>query len=128
MPTVLYGIVHYDYAWVTSMDQLTWDMMTCDGATYATSETTIVNKSIIGYQSDGKTGNVIPEGCWCYIAIKKSAGWTAKQDNGFGTPVNFLDDNFGVNGIDVIYNGVEYKLFGEYAVISQKMYIYVGNY
>jgi hypothetical protein len=70
------------------------------------------------------TGDV-PTGGFIIVAIKKELGLTAKKDDGIGGLVEFDETDMGANGVEVVFNDVEYLLFGEFAVIDGERFIYI---
>ena len=42
----------------------------------------------------------------------------ANKDDGFGGAMKFDESVLGANGIDVVLNGQDYMLFGEFAVVE----------
>lgn len=70
------------------------------------------------------TGDV-PSGGFIVVAIKKELGLTAKKDDGIGGLVEFDETDMGANGVEVVFNDVEYLLFGEFAVIDGERFIYI---
>lgn len=67
----------------------------------------------------------IPVGGFIVIAVKKELGLTVKKDDGIGGLVEFDETDSGANGVEVVFDGVEYLLFGEFAVIDGERFIYV---
>lgn len=67
----------------------------------------------------------VPEACFIIVAIPASYGLTAKKDSGMGDKVQFSESDFGCNGASVIYNNVEYYLFGEITLVAGERFIYI---
>ena len=67
----------------------------------------------------------IPVGGFIVIAVKKGLGLTVKKDDGIGGLVEFDETDSGANGVEVVFDGVEYLLFGEFAVIDGERFIYI---
>ena len=67
----------------------------------------------------------VPEACFIIVAIPASYGLTAKKDSGMGDRVQFSESDFGCNGASVIYNNVEYYLFGEITLVAGERFIYI---
>ena len=67
----------------------------------------------------------VPSGGFIVVAIKKELGLTAKKDDGIGGLVEFDETDIGANGVEVVFNDVEYLLFGEFAVIDGERFIYI---
>jgi hypothetical protein len=67
----------------------------------------------------------IPVGGFIVIAVKKELGLTVKKDDGIGGLVEFDETDSGANGVEVVFDGVEYLLFGEFAVIDGERFIYI---
>ena len=104
------------------MDQLTFEMITHENATYFTSETPIPTKT----NATGVVKGLVPGDNWVYCAIPASMNAICYQDNGFGGLTDFNEeDNLGVNGIPMVYNGVDYLLFGEYVSFSNQYDFYM---
>lgn len=67
----------------------------------------------------------IPVGGFIVIAVKKELGLTVRKDDGIGGLVKFDETDSGANGVEVVFDGVEYLLFGEFAVIDGERFIYI---
>jgi hypothetical protein len=67
----------------------------------------------------------IPVGGFIVVAVKKELGLTVKKDDGIGGLVEFDETDSGANGVEVVFDGVEYLLFGEFAVIDGERFIYI---
>lgn len=67
----------------------------------------------------------IPVGGFIVIAVKKELGLTVRKDDGIGGLVEFDETDSGANGVEVVFDGVEYLLFGEFAVIDGERFIYI---
>lgn len=77
-------------------------------------------------QTKGKTSTGdVPQGDLILIAVPAAYNYIVTKDNGFGGKTAFDETNFGCNNLAVIYNGVEYRLFGELAMVSGERFIYI---
>ena len=67
----------------------------------------------------------VPEACFIVVAIKKYLNLEAKKDDGFGGLVSFDESIIGANGVEVVFNGEEYLLYGEYTIVDGERFIYI---
>ena len=68
-------------------------------------------------ERDIPLGNV-KQGDMIVIAIPVIFDLVASKDDGFGGDMPFDESVLGANGIDVVLNGQDYMLFGEFAVVE----------
>lgn len=117
------GIMYYGYLESTStlqkVSDITYDMLSAP--TIAS-----VNTAAVG----GVELSNVPSGTFTIIAVPSEAGLHVTKDNGFGAKVPFDEDNgltgTGANGIDVTLNGVAYKVYGEFNIVTGYTKIYIN--
>ena len=68
----------------------------------------------------------VPAGSYIFIAIPANSNYNVYKDNGMGKKVTFDDSIVGANGIDVKLNNENYRIFGEFCLISGDRFIYIG--
>ena len=119
---IYYGYIPYS---VTGMlangyEDITLDMIKHQDSHITTSSDKVEGKINVG---DG----IIPEECYIIVAVPRDKGIVVKKDDGFGGKVNFGvgDGVHSANGIDVVYEGVQYSLYGELTLVSGERFIYM---
>lgn len=119
---IYYGYIPYS---VTGMlangyEDITLDMIKHQDSHITTSSNKVEGKINVG---DG----IIPEECYIIVAVPRDKGIVVKKDDGFGGKVNFGvgDGVHSANGIDVVYEGVQYSLYGELTLVSGERFIYM---
>ena len=68
---------------------------------------------------------LLPEGAYIVFAIRADLEITPVRDNGFGGHVPFYEEVCGANGVVVDFDGVQYKLFGELALVEGEWFAYM---
>ena len=66
----------------------------------------------------------VDEGSYIVIAVPTMYDYNVTKDNGFGGKVAFDDDIVGANGIDVEFNDVDYRIYGEFVLVGGERFIY----
>ena len=119
---IYYGYIPYS---VTGMlangyADITLDMIKHQDSHITTSSDKVEGKINVG---DG----IIPEECYIIVAVPRDKGIVVKKDDGFGGKVDFGvgDGVHSANGIDVVYEGVQYSLYGELTLVSGERFIYM---
>jgi hypothetical protein len=114
---IYYGYIPCDaIPEVTSYEQITIDMIKHDNA---------VMQEAAGSFDKASVG-IVPEACYIVIAVPKNLNLVATKDNGLGGKVAFDESVIGANGIEVVFDGIVYNLYGEITLISGERFIYVG--
>ena len=67
----------------------------------------------------------ISEGMCIVVAIPTLFDFIVNKDNGFGGKMLFDETFLGANGIDVEYNGIDYRLYGEFTLVNGERLIYI---
>lgn len=67
----------------------------------------------------------VDEGSYIVIAVPTMYDYNVTKDNGFGGKVAFDDDIVGANGIDVEFNGIDYRIYGEFVLVGGERFIYI---
>lgn len=67
----------------------------------------------------------VEEGSYIVIAVPTMYDYNVTKDNGFGGKVAFDDDIVGANGIDVEFNDVDYRIYGEFVLVGGERFIYI---
>ena len=67
----------------------------------------------------------VDEGSYIVIAVPTMYDYNVTKDNGFGGKVAFDDDIVGANGIDVEFNDVDYRIYGEFVLVGGERFIYI---
>lgn len=113
---MFYGIIDPTTSGVvTSYSDITIDMLN-------NSDTVI---STIPGERIALSMGYVEEGTYIIIAVPTIYDFNVTKDNGFGGKVAFDDDIVGANGIDVKFNGLAYRLYGELALASGERFIYI---
>ena len=69
----------------------------------------------------------VDEGSYIVIAVPTMYDFNVTKDNGFGGKVAFDDDIIGANGIDVEFNDVDYRIYGEFVLVGGERFIYIES-
>lgn len=113
---MFYGVIDPNVSGViTSYSDITVDML---------SESNSIVSTIPGERLSLSMGYV-EEGSYIVIAIPTMYDYNVTKDNGFGGKVTFDDDIAGANGIDVEFNDIDYRIYGELALVSGERFIYI---
>lgn len=119
---IYYGYIPYEVTGIlkNGYSDITLDMIKDSRSHMKSSTEKVEGKINIG---DG----IVPEACYMVMAVPTSTGIICKKDDGFGGKVNFLEDGEtpSANGLDVTYDGVQYKLYGELALVSGERFVYM---
>lgn len=67
----------------------------------------------------------VDEGSYIVIAVPTMYDYNVTKDNGFGGKVAFDDDIVGANGIDVEFNDIDYRIYGEFVLVGGERFIYI---
>ena len=112
-----YGYIPYSvYGDIANFEEVTFNMIKNQNSFMAEELPQIKDKTSIGNA---------PQGDLILVAVPAAYNFIVTKDNGFGGKVAFDEANFGCNNLPVMYNGVEYRLFGELAMVSGERFIYI---
>ena len=67
----------------------------------------------------------VDEGSYIVLAVPTMYDYNVTKDNGFGGKVAFDDDIVGANGIDVEFNDIDYRIYGEFVLVGGERFIYI---
>ena len=113
---MFYGIIDpTETGVITSYSDITVDML---------KQQTGVVSTIPGERVALSMGYV-DEGSYIVIAVPTMYDYNVTKDNGFGGKVAFDDDIVGANGIDVEFNDVDYRIYGEFVLVGGERFIYI---
>ena len=116
------GMIYYGYVpfavtgVIDNYNDITFDMIQNDASVISMTDAALEEKVSIGN---------VPVESFIIIAVPKAMGLVGKKDDGAGNAVAFDESSLGANGVEVVYNDVEYLLFGELAIVSGERFIYV---
>ena len=68
---------------------------------------------------------LLPEGTYLLCAVRADLDIVATKDDGFGGHVAFYEEVCGANGVVVEFDGVQYRLYGEFTLTDVAWYIYM---
>lgn len=80
-----------------------------------------INPERIGKVSAG----IVPEGSLVVVALPSNYKFSITKDNGFGGNVPFRTDVVGSNGTDVVFGGVQYRIYGEMLLTDGELFIHI---
>ena len=113
---MFYGIIDpTETGVITSYSDITVDMLKQQSGVVSTIPGERVALSM-GY---------VDEGSYIVIAVPTIYDYNVTKDNGFGGKVAFDDDIVGANGIDVEFNDVDYRIYGEFVLVGGERFIYI---
>ena len=113
---MFYGIIDpTETGVITSYSDITVDMLKQQSGVVSTIPGERVALSM-GY---------VDEGSYIVIAVPTMYDYNVTKDNGFGGKVAFDDDIVGANGIDVEFNDVDYRIYGEFVLVGGERFIYI---
>ena len=69
----------------------------------------------------------VKEGMYIVIAIPVLYNLVASKDNGFGAKTNFDESIVGANGIDIVLEDQDYRIYGEFILIGGDRTIYIDR-
>ena len=101
---------------VIPYSDITSDMI-INGSNIEKVEASVLDKTSMGLASDTSIGD--------YVVIAVPSEYTVTKDNGIGGKVSFSEDTSGANGIPIIIEDVEYKLYGEILLFQSEIFIYI---
>lgn len=67
-------------------------------------------------------GNV-PQGSYIVVAVPALYNYVVTKDNGFGGKVAFDESIIGANGIDIKFEGIAYRIYGEFVLVGGPRHI-----
>ena len=113
---MFYGVIDpTESGVITSYSDITVDMLNQQSGVISTIPGERVALSM-GY---------VDEGSYIVIAVPTMYDYNVTKDNGFGGKVAFDDDIVGANGIDVEFNDVDYRIYGEFVLVGGERFIYI---
>jgi hypothetical protein len=115
---IFFGHIPYE---VTG-DIMSYADITMDMIRHEKSRVIEVNAQVLGRTSIGN----VPQECFIFIAVPADSNLVAYKDNGFGGKLPFTEDDFGCNGINVVYEEAQYLVFGELTLSSGERFIYIN--
>lgn len=68
---------------------------------------------------------IVQEGTFIVIAIPALYDYKVTKDNGFGSKIPFDESVIGANGIDIEFDGVDYRVYGEFALVTGERIVYI---
>lgn len=114
-----YGYIPYEITGtINNFNEITLDMIIAAGNCLVSQ----VNEGV-GKVSTG----LAPEGSIVFVAVPKVFEYSVTKDNGFGGKVKFDEDVFGANGVTVMYDGIEYSVYGELVLTSGELFVHINN-
>ena len=114
-----YGFIPYEVTGkISNYNEITKQMLLDSRSKIITALPSKLNKTSIG---------IVPEGGLIVIALPSSCNLTASKDNGIGNRVTFTTSQGipNANGIEVMLDGIPYKLYGEMLLIDGEIFIYI---
>ena len=112
-----YGYIPYEVSGsVNSFNEVSLDMITRAGDTMKSQVSEKIGKVTTGFA---------PKAALIVVAVPAEYKFTITKDNGFGGKVRFDEDILGANGTIVLFNGVEYKLYGELLLTDSEIFVYI---
>lgn len=113
---MFYGVIDpTETGVITSYSDITVDML---------KKQTGIKSTIPGERIALSMGYV-NEGSYIVIAVPTMYDYNVTKDNGFGGKVAFDDDIVGANGIDVEFNDIDYRIYGEFVLVGGERFIYI---
>ena len=113
---MFYGVIDpTESGVITSYSDITVDMLNQATGVKSTKPGERVSLSM-GY---------VNEGSYIVIAVPTMYDYNVTKDNGFGGKVAFEDDIIGANGIDVEFNNIDYRIYGEFVLVGGERFIYI---
>lgn len=118
-PKMYYGFIPYEVAGrISSYREITKSMITDSRSKIVSASPSKLNKTSIG---------IVPEGGLIIVVLPYSYNLTASKDNGIGGKAEFntTQEVPNANGIEIMLDGIPYKLYGEMLLIDGEIFIYV---
>ena len=116
--TMFYGYIPYSVSGVIdNYNQITKDMITRSGDTVKEVPVERVGKVSVGTATEGSL---------VIVAIPAVYKFNVTKDNGLGGKVAFTTDGVvGSNGSDVVFNGIQYRIYGEMMLVDGEIFVYI---
>ena len=113
-----YGYIPYEVSGVIdNYTEITKDMITRSGKTVISANAERIGKVSVGN---------VPVGALVIVAIPAIYKFTVTKDNGLGGKVAFrTDDVVGANGADVVFDGTQYKIYGEMLLTDGELFVHI---
>lgn len=130
VPDPVTGAMYYGYissavaGAITSVTQITSEILAAAVTAGTMTETTpaTLDKTSLG---------TVPAGSWPVVLIPSAAAYVATKDNGIGGKVSFALNNgvdgSGANGTAVTIGSKEYKVYGEFQLVTAEQSIYIDE-
>ena len=114
---MFYGYIPFESSGViNSFNDITLEMLENAGDCVVSQVNQAVGKVSTGMATEGSL---------VIVAVPEAFGYRVTKDNGFGEKVLFDTDVFGANGVTVVFNDIEYKLYGELMLTTGELFIYI---
>ena len=114
---MFYGYIPFESSGViNSFNDITLEMLENAGDCVVSQVNQAVGKVSTGMATEGSL---------VIVAVPEAFEYRVTKDNGFGEKVLFDTDVFGANGVTVVFNDIEYKLYGELMLTTGELFIYI---
>lgn len=114
-----YGFIPYEVSGsISHYGNITKSMISNSKSSITSALPSTLDKTSVGF---------VPEGGLVIVAVPSTHDYTVTKDNGIGGKTAF-GSSFeapSANGIEVIWGGVPYKLYGEMMLLNGELFIYV---
>lgn len=67
----------------------------------------------------------VPQGTYIVVAIPAIYNYVISKDNGFGGKVAFDESVIGANGLDVKFDDIPYRIYGEFVLVGGNRQIFI---
>ena len=112
-----YGYIPYEVSGtIDNFNDVSLDMINRAGDSMKAQVSEKIGKVTTGFA---------PKASLIVVAVPSEYKFTISKDNGFGGKVRFDEDVLGANGTVVLFNGVEYKLYGELLLTDSEIFVHI---
>jgi hypothetical protein len=115
---MFFGYIPYEVTGdIASYADITMEMIKHENSRVVEVNAQKLDRTSVGY---------VPQACFIFVAVPAESTLEVKKDNGFGGKLPFTETDFGCNDLVVVYNEVEYRVFGEMTLASGERFIYIN--
>ena len=112
-----YGYIPFEVSGtINSYNEISLDMITRAGDTMKSQVAEKIGKVTTGFA---------PGAALIVVAVPAEFKMTITKDNGFGGKTMFDEEILGSNGTVVIFDGVQYKLYGELLLTDSEIFVHI---
>ena len=114
---MFFGYIPYEVTGdITSYADITMEMIKDPRSKIVEINAQVLERTPLGH---------VEQACFIFAAVPAESSLTVSKDNGFGGKLEFSEEDFGCNDLVVVLDEIEYRVFGELALVSGDRFIYI---